>query len=191
MATEEPVLPTETAIPTEVPTEVPTVAPEPRTDEYVAIADTSVTYASPEAAQSGETVGSLQAGGADTAVTYISFSVDQVGAGIVTEAYLVVTGNGGGGPGGPVGLVPGYIVDEAGTYLTLPTQDISPAWTLDGSVSTLGTVGAGEVVYIDVTRSVQADGQYTFVILGDAGQVLDLSSREGGSPPKLVLKIQD
>ena len=40
-------------------------------------------------------------------------------------------------------------------------------------------------------RLVQADGQYTLVVFGDAAQILELSSREGGAPPKLVLTIQD
>jgi hypothetical protein len=88
-------------------------------------------------------------------------------------------------------LVPGYLVDEAGTYNTLPAQGLSAAITANGSASTIGPVGPGEVVWVDVTGSVQADGQYTFVIVGDPAQILELSSREGGSPPKLVLTIQD
>jgi hypothetical protein len=61
----------------------------------------------------------------------------------------------------------------------------------DGSASTIGPVGPGEGVWVDVTGSVQADGQYTFVVFGDPAQILELSSREGGVPPKLVLTIQD
>ena len=87
--------------------------------------------------------------------------------------------------------MPGYIVDEAGTYRSLPTQNLSAAVTRDGTGSTIGVVGPGEVVWVDVTLSVQADGQYTFVILGDAAQLLEVSSREGGAPPRLVLTIQD
>jgi hypothetical protein len=88
-------------------------------------------------------------------------------------------------------LVHGYLVDEAGTYQSLPTAGLIASITRDGSASTVGTVGAGETVWIDVAGSIQADGQYTFVIVGDAAQVLELSSREGGAPPKLVLTIQD
>jgi hypothetical protein len=121
----------------------------------------------------------------------VSFSVGDIGAGAATEAYLVVTGTSGGGPGGTVGLVPGYLVDEAGTYQSLPTQGVSPAVAADGSASWMGPVGPGEAVWVDVTGSIQADGQYTFVITGDAAQILELSSREGGAPPKLVLMIQD
>jgi hypothetical protein len=124
-------------------------------------------------------------------VTYISFAVGDIGAGTVTEAHLVVTGTDGGGPGGTVGVISGYVVDEAGTGNSLPTQNINAAVTRDGGASTIGTVAPGEVIWIDVTGSIQADGQYTFVITGDAAQVLALSSREGASPPRLVLTIQD
>ena len=157
----------------------------------VAVADTSVLHSDPDAPQSGDAVARLVAGGPDTAVTYISVNVSGVGSGIVTEAYLVVTGSAGGGPGGTVGILPGYVVDEGGTFNTLPTQDIGAAYALDGSPSTMGSVGSGERVKVDVTRSVQSDGQYTFVLLGDAGQALELSSREGSSPPRLVLIVQD
>jgi len=155
------------------------------------VADTSVTLANPDEPQPAEAIAAVQAGGPDSAVAYVSFNVGDIGAGTVTEAYLVVTGTSGGGPGGTVALVPSYLVDEAGSYNTLPTQGLSAAITANGSASTIGPVGPGEVVWVDVTGSVQADGQYTFVIVGDPAQILELSSREGGSPPKLVLTIQD
>jgi hypothetical protein len=185
--TPEPELPTETPLPTETATEIPA----PRTVEAAAVTDTSVTAANPDQAQAPESVAVLQAGGPDGAVTYLSFTVGEIGAGTVTEAYLVLTGTSGGGPGGPIGLVPGYVADESGTFNTLPTQGLSAAVAADGSASTIGAVGPGEVVWVDVTLSVQADGQYTFVIVGDPAQLLELSSREGGGPPKLVLTVQD
>jgi IPT/TIG domain-containing protein len=183
--------PTVTPVPTETPTVAPTEVPAPRTAEVVAVADTSVSLANPDQPQPAEVIAALQAGGPDSAVAYVSFNVADVGAGTVTEAYLVVTGTSGGGPGGTVAVVPGYLVDEAGTYNALPTQGLSAAVTANGSASTIGPVGPGEAVWVDVTGSVQADGQYTFVIVGDPAQILELSSREGGSPPKLVLTIQD
>jgi hypothetical protein len=200
VATETPVLvpteetPTETPtieVPTEttVPTEVPTLAPEPITVELVAIADTSVTFTDPDAQQSAESTGVLVAGGSDSAVAYISFTVTGVGTGSVVEATLVLTGTDG-GQSMPVGLLAGYLVDEAGTPLTLPTQGIDAAWTLYGDVSTIPTLGAGEQVDVDVTRSIQADGSYTFVLVGDADHLLAVSSREGAAPPKLILVVQ-
>ena len=165
--------------------------PSPRSAEAIAIADTSVTLAYPDSPQPAESIGSLAAGGQDTAVTYISFNVGDIGAGAVTEAYLVVTGASGGGPGGTVGAIPGYLVDESGTYTSLPTQNLRAATTKDGGASIMGSVGAGEVVWIDVTGTVQANGQYTFVLVGDSAQLLELSSREGSAAPRLVLIIQD
>jgi hypothetical protein len=183
--------PTEALAPTEPPTAIPTETPAPRTVDVAAAADTSVTYANPDTPQPAELVGSLRAGGPETAVAYVSFSVAGIGSGTVTEAYLILTGTSGGGSGGTIAAVPGYLVNEAGTYRSLPTQDLTAAVTRDGAASAFGTVGAGEVVWIDVGGTVQADGQYTFVILGDAAQLLELSSREGGSPPLLRVTIQD
>ena len=61
----------------------------------------------------------------------------------VTEAYLVLTGTTGGGPGGTVAVVPGYLVDEAGTYNSLPTQGLNAAITANGSATAIGPVGPG------------------------------------------------
>jgi hypothetical protein len=191
--TELPVDPTETPAPTETPTVEPTVAPEPRVVELVAVADASLSYVEPDLPQSPDEVGLLTAGGADAEVSFITFEVTGVGEGVVTEAYLVVTGAGdGGGAGGTVGLVPGFWVDEAGlTYRGAPIQDLSAAYALDGSPSYLGSTGGGAVLQVDVTRSIQADGVYTFVLIGEDGQPMTISSREGGAPPRLILVVQD
>jgi hypothetical protein len=191
--TELPVDPTETPAPTETPTVEPTVAPEPRVVELVAVADASLSYVEPDLPQSPDEVGLLTAGGADAEVSFITFEVTGVGEGVVTEAYLVVTGAGdGGGAGGPVGLVPGFWVDEAGlTYRGAPLQDLGAAYALDGSPSYLGSTGGGAVVQVDITRSIQADGVYTFVLIGEDGQPMTISSREGGAPPRLILVVQD
>ena len=126
-----PELPTETPVPTETPTVAPTEVPAPRTAEVVAVADTSVTLASPDQPQPAEVGAALQAGGPDSAVAYISFNVADIGAGTVAEAYMVVSGTTGGGPGGTVSVVPGYLVDEAGTYNTLPMLNLGAAITAE------------------------------------------------------------
>jgi hypothetical protein len=108
----------------------------------------------------------------------------------VTSASLVLTDAGNGGSAGPVGLIPGYVVDETGTANTLPSEGINAAYGSDGSAATVGAIGPGQQAVIDVTLSVQADGQYTFVIPGDAASELRISSREGSAPPILILTVQ-
>jgi len=113
-----------------------------------------------------------------------------VAPGTVFDATLVLTGIAD-GAGGPVGAVFGYVTDEVGlTYLTAPTQDLPSAGTKDGQVSRVGPVQSGVAVSIDVTATVQSDGTVTFVLLGD-GAGYAVSSREGSSPPTLILHVND
>ena len=179
-----------TATETPPPTETPTPEATPREVVMTASSDASVTLARPEEPQPAEQVGTLPVGGADTAVAYLTFDVAGVAPGTVVDATLVLTGAVG-GAGGPVGAVAGYRTDEASvTYLTAPTQDVPPAGTVDGQVSRVGPVQAGQVVTIDVTATVQADGTVTFVLLGDeVGYAV--SSRESSSPPTLILHVID
>ena len=186
--------PTETAtvepIATPSATETPTPVATPREVALTTSADTSVTLARPEEAQPVDQAGTLPVGGANTAVAYMTFDVAGIAPGTVVDATLVLTGASD-GPGGPVGAVAGYMTDEVGlTYLTAPTQDIPPAGTVDGQVSRVGPVQAGVAVEIDVTATVQADGTVTFVLLGDETGY-SVSSREGPSPPTLILHVLD
>ena len=182
--------PAPTDSPTETSTAEPTATAEPVTVQARAVADTSVAWSTPDAPQSGDSITTLSAGGADGDVAYISFNVTSVGTGTVISASLVLTDAGDGGSAGPVGMIPGYVVDENGAANTLPFEGINAAYGSDGSVATVGAIGPGQQAVIDITLSVQADGQYTFVIPGDAASELRISSREGSAPPILILTVQ-
>lgn len=180
----------ETASPVETPTAEPTVAPEPVISTFNAVADTSVAWATPDAAQPVEALGSLTVGGENGSVTYVGFDVSGIGSGTVTSAQLVLTATGDGGTGGALGAISGYIVDENGTAQSLPADGIAAAFGSDGNPAIVGSGAPGQQIVIDVTLSVQVDGQYTFVLAGADGAQLQISSREGSAPPQLIITTQ-
>lgn len=186
--TEEPT-PIPTEAPTEIPTPEPTVAPEPRTVTSYAVSDATTFGTRPDEAGPAEV---LNAGGADGAVAYITFSVEGIGAGTVTDAYLVVTGGGDPGSGSPVYAVPGMWVDEASaTYNTLPSQGLTPAIDAAGNAAYLPSVGWGEESWINVAGTIYGDGTITFVIIGSPDAIATLTSRESGVPARLEITVQD
>ncbi|HRA46915.1 MAG TPA: peptidoglycan DD-metalloendopeptidase family protein [Thermomicrobiales bacterium] len=180
-----------TEIPTELPTDVPTATAtaEPTTIAYSPVANTSVNWATPEAGQAPEANGTLTIGGSEGAVTYLSFDVAGLPQGTVTSVKLLLNATTA-GQGGAVGVLPGTLIDESSTPQTLPSTGINAAYGSDGNPSLIGNVDAGGQIAIDVTMSVQADGQYTFVLTGDAATLLQISSREGSAPPLLIVTIQ-
>jgi hypothetical protein len=135
----------------------------------------------------------LAAGGQQQAVTYLTFSVAGVAPGTVVDAKLILTGAAyPGGPGGTVKVVPGTIVDEASwSYQTVNANDQPVALKADGAASTLDWLEPGVETAIDVTGTVAADGTVTFAIVGTPDQVIGISSRESGTPPRLVVTVVD
>lgn len=194
--TETPV-PTEAPVPTETPTEIPTQAPppEPVRRELVLypLADTSVTSLTPDAPQDPATIGTLTAGGPDTAITYVTFAVAGVAPGSVIDARLVVTGAGNvGAVGGAVGVLPGVPIDEwAMTHTAAASFQAAPAYGLDGAPAYIAWQDPWVETWIDVSGVVTADGTVTFVLSGAPDAALTLASRESATPPRLVLTILD
>lgn len=190
--TEEPTeVPTEepTQVPTEEPTPEPTLAPEPRAVTAYVVSDATTFSARPDETGPAEV---LNAGGPDGAVAYVTFSVEGIGAGIVTDAYLVLTGGGEGAGGSTVYAVPGMWVDEASaTYNTLPSQGLTPAVDASGNAVYLPYIGWGEESWINVAGSIYGDGTITFVITGTPDAIASLTSRESGVPARLEITVQD
>ncbi|MGH2551119.1 MAG: DUF7594 domain-containing protein, partial [Thermomicrobiales bacterium] len=185
-----------TAVPTEVPTEEPTpeptVAPAPRTVTAYAVSDATTFGAKPDELAPGEQSAVLNAGGADGAIAYITFSVEGVGAGTVTDAYLVLTGGGDGAGGSTIYAIPGMWLDEASaTYNNLPSQGLSPAIDVSGNAAYLPYIGWGEESWINVAGTIYGDGTITFVITGTPDALATLTSRESGVAPRLELTVQD
>lgn len=184
-----------TAVPTEVPTPTPAPEPEPVPREVIAyaVSDTSVSAAAPDDLQPPDQTGMLPAGGAEGAVAFLTFQVEGIGAGTVVSAQLVLTPVGAAaGPGGVVGVEPGYWADEASlTYNTAPVAGNPPALRADGSAATIDWAEPWTEVAIDVTGTVTADGLVTFVITGAPDQPIALASRESGAPARLVITVID
>jgi hypothetical protein len=193
--TEEPT-PVPTDVPTEAPTEIPTpeptLAPEPRAVTSYAVSDATTFAARPDEVASGDQAGVLNAGGADGAVAYVTFNVEGIGAGTVTDAYLVLTGGGDGAGGSTIYAVPGLWVDESSaTYNGLPSQGLTPAIDAAGNAAYLPYIGWGEESWINVAGSIYGDGTITFVITGSPDAVAALTSRESGAPARLEMTVQD
>lgn len=185
--TEEP-----TEVPTEVPTPEPTVASEPRSVTAYAVSDATTFSARADEVAPAEQSAVLNAGGADGAMAYVTFSVEGIGAGTVTDAYLVLTGGGDGAGGSTIYAVPGFWVDEASaTYNNLPSQGLAPAVDAAGNAAYLPYVGWGEESWINVAGTIYGDGTITFVITGTPDALATLTSRESGITPRLEITVQD
>ncbi len=196
---EAPPTDTATAEPTEAPTETPTVeptqtpSPEPTPRELVfnPIADTSVAVPLEGTPQPVEAVTYLSIGGAQQAVTYLSFDVEGVAPGEVIQAQLILTGAAS-GSGGTLLVVPGAVVDEASwTHDTVPVSGLPAAIQADGSPAVVNWLDPGVETAVDVTGTVSADGIVTFAIAGTPDQVAAIASRESGTPPRLVVEVID
>lgn len=192
----EPTLnPEPTVTPLPEPTVTPTPEPVPvvRTLTYYPIADTSVNAVAPDLAQPADQTGTLAAGGPEGARTYLTFAIDGVAAGTVLEAKLVVTGTGvNAGPAGLLGVLPGVAFDEAAmTFATLPVGDAPAALRGDYLPTTLDWLQPGVELILDVSGSVTTDGTISFAIVGSPDLVTAIASRESGTPPRLVLTVQD
>jgi hypothetical protein len=184
--------PIPTEVPTEEPTPEPTVAPAPRAVTAYAVSDATTFGTKPDELAPGDQASVLNAGGADGAVAYITFSVEGIGAGTVTDAYLVLTGGGDGAGGSTIYAIPGMWLDEASaTYNNLPSQGLSPAIDISGNAAYLPYIGWGEESWINVAGTIYSDGTITFVITGTPDALATLTSRESGVAPRLELTIQD
>ncbi|MBA2753332.1 MAG: hypothetical protein H0U40_02560 [Chloroflexia bacterium] len=196
-------VPTETETATLVPTETATVVPAETATTVLAppvasqlvlypVSDTSLDLV--PAMDLGTPVvfdpmtPVLAVGGANAAVTYLTFQVTGIAAGTVVDASLVVTGAGvTAGSAASVAVLPGVWVDEwtasaatapgPGTPILSPAGlPIDPIWLAPG-VETV----------IAVTGVVTADGTVTFVLTGYPGQPVAIASRESLTPPRLVI----
>jgi uncharacterized protein YgiM (DUF1202 family) len=189
------VAPISTLTPTEPPpteTPLPTATPEPVIREVVAyaVADTSVSAASPETPQDPAFLTLLTAGGPNGSIAFMTFQIEGIGSGTVTSARLVITGTGSsGGNGGSVGVIPGYWLDEStATYATI-AGSIGAAIASEGSGSYLGWIEPGVESIADVTGSVRSDDVITFAITGLPDAKVSISSREGGVPGRLEVTV--
>ena len=184
--------PTDTPVPTDTETSTPlpptdTPAPPP-TDTPVpgSVLSTPAADAMVSAAEPNRNFGSSARlrvdGGGDPAVeSYLTFVVSNSG-GAVTSATLRVfattdSRNGPAAYAGDVNWAEGTI-----TWANRPPR-------ISDVLDDVGAVPASSWIELDVTGVVSGDGTYTFVLATNSADGTNMSSREGGNKPQLVLTI--
>lgn len=189
---------TPTEVPVAIPTEIPTLAPtmEPVLDQVVLIPSSDISLDRGLAAAAGTPVVldssalTLPIGGAESALTYLTFQVEGIAAGTVVDASLVLTGAGeSSGSSGAITALPGIWVDEwSATTDTAPGPG-APVVDATGTVPEPVWLTPGVESIVDVTGTVSTDGTLTFVIAGTPDTIAGIASRESTAPPRLVLTV--
>lgn len=155
---------------------------------FNATADATVFTASPGSPQSPESINFLAIGGPNGAVSLISFRVEGVGDGTVLGARLTFMGAGGtGAPGGSVGVIYDYIVQDGATANGVPGW--ATAFNVHGAPAWFERVEPNGMTAVDVTGSVTGDGRITFVLPGQPDATGSLFAMESGNPPQLLLTV--
>jgi len=113
--------------------------------------------------------------------SYIRFTVSGV-SGTVQSATLRLFVTNGSSNGPSI-----YGTDNTWTETGI-TWNNRPAPTT-GAVANLGTATVDTWVEYDVTTYITGDGTYNFVLLPDSTSGVTFYSREGSSPPQLVLTL--
>jgi hypothetical protein len=155
---------------------------------FSAVADTTVFTSAPSSPQSPESAGLLALGGPQGAVAVMSFDVSGIGGGTVLSALLTFTGAGdNGAPGGSVEVIYGYTTSDGITANDVPAAQT--ATNVQGAPSWFERVEPGGQTSVDVTGSVTADGQITFVLPGQSEKSGTVLAIESGAPPQLSLTV--
>jgi len=124
--------------------------------------------------------------------TYLKFSVAGV-AGSVQQAILrlrVSTDASNGGPdGGSIYLVDNDFSGTNTVWVEASLTSGNAPEITGSSLSSLGSVSPGEVVEFDVTSAVNGDGVYSFAIRGNSTNQVKYYTREGATPPELIVEF--
>lgn len=129
------------------------------------------------------TPGTLLVGGDDQDVAVMTFDVSGVGDGKVVSARLLVSGTQE-GAGGSVIVLPGFWADPwSASWSDLVNSGGGAGW--------LDWIGAGSTSGVDLSGWINGDGPVTIIVIGTSDQQAGIASQESGSPPTLVLEIED
>jgi len=191
--------PTNTVLPTSTPTQTPTLpsatptntptstatAGAPTTLTFTTVADTRVSQAS-ATTNYGTATTILVDGDAGAAQTgFIRFTTSGIN-GSIQNAKLRVYCTTNGTANGPVAYLADSNWTESGTGgVTWNTQ---PA-LLSSAFDNKGAIGIDSWVEYDVTAFVNGNGTYTFALVADSADGITFSSREGTTPPQLVVTV--
>lgn len=186
--------PTVTNTPTQTPTAAAgTSTPTPTsaggsgtTLTFTTAADARVAEGSPTTNYGTQT--NIQADGDPgiAQISYIRFNASGI-SGQVQNAKLRVFCTTNGTANGPAAYLANSTWTESGTGGV--TWNTRPA-LLSGAVDNKGAIATSSWVEYDVTSLVSGNATYTFALVADGNDGVTFSSREGASPPQLVVVTQ-
>jgi hypothetical protein len=142
-----------------------------------------VAQASPTTNYGAQT--NIQVNAASGAVqnSYIRFTVSGVSGTIQSVKLRVYCTTNGTGNGPAVYLADSNWIERGTSGITWNTQ---PA-LLSGAFDNKGAIATESWVEYDVTGLVTGNGTYTFALVADGTDGVTFSSREGTSPPQLIV----
>jgi hypothetical protein len=149
------------------------------TSTFASVADARVAEASPSSTYGTSSYLRVDAGNDPDVRTYVQFSVAGLSGTVVSARLGLYTRSS--TQNGPAA----YAVVGSWGERTI-TWNARPAPT-GAALGDTGAVPSGAWVEWDVTSAVKGDGTYSFALVGSSSDGLDLSSREGGSAPRLVV----
>lgn len=180
--------PTPTATPPPVTTNTPTAASTPTLGAgasftFIPEADARVAQASPTTNYGAQT--NLQANAATGSAqnSFIRFTVSGMNGAVQTVKLRVYCTTNGTKNGPAAYLADSNWIERGTSGITWNTQ---PA-LLSGAFDNKGAIGTESRVEYDVTALVAGNGTYTFALVADGTDGVTFSSREGTSPPQLVV----
>jgi hypothetical protein len=153
---------------------------------FTAAADARVAEGSPTTNYGTQT--NIQADGDPgiAQISFIRFNASGIN-GQVQNAKLRVFCTTNGTANGPAAYLANSTWTESGTGGV--TWNTRPA-LLSGVVDNKGAIATGSWAEYDVTSLVSSNGTYTFALVADGNDGVTFSSREGASPPQLVVVTQ-
>jgi hypothetical protein len=184
--------PTNTPMPTTTNTGVPTFTSTPThtptsgssgTLTFAAVADARVSQSSPSTNYGTATTLNVDGGTTSALTSFIRFNASGI-SGPIQSAKLRVFCSTNGTANGPAAYLADSNWNESGTGgISWNTQPP----LLSGAFDNKGVINTNSWVEYDVTALVTANGTYTFALVADGSDGVAFSSREGGTPPQLVV----
>ena len=171
------------AVPTNTMTFTPTTGAPGNTLTFTPVADARVAEAAPTTNYGAQT--NLQANAASGAIqhSFIRFNVSGI-SGTIQSVKLRVYCTTNATNNGPAAYLADNNWTETGTSgVTWETQPPLLSQGFDNK----GAIGLESWVEYDVTALINADGTYTLALVADGSDGVTFSSREGASPPQLVV----
>ena len=146
---------------------------------FYAEADARVTESSPSTNYGSSTALRVDAGSDPDVQTYLRFAVSGL-SGSVASAKLRVYAT------SPTTDGPAVYATSANWSEGGITWSNRPA-PVGGASDNKGSIATGTWAEFDVTPLVAGNGTYAFVLIGSSSDGVDMSSRQGSSPPQLVI----